>query len=104
MHDESYIGNLHIDILYLICGICSNQKNYIVTYGSETGASRGLLGFSYKLFVGKHVFNITIPIISLIYETGLVFDDEMVYVSPLSGQCFSPFRAGEKSYSQGFDL
>lgn len=42
MHAESYIGNLPIDIIYLIYGIYSNQKNYIVTYGSETGASRGL--------------------------------------------------------------
>lgn len=95
-HVESYVVKLPFAFSFLICGILNTQKNDILTSYDKISVASSVLNFSYKLFVQKHVNNIEIPIIVLVDETSMGFDEETLDVSPLSG----PVR---NSYSQGLD-
>lgn len=83
-HVESYDFKLPIRFPSLICCIWSNQNNDILICDYKVGVASSVFNFSYKLFIGKHVIGIVIPIASIVDETSMNFDEEMFYFSPIS--------------------
>lgn len=68
MRVESYSINFPICFLSLICGILSNKTIDIVTCDDNIGASPRVLNSSYKLFVRKHVVDIMITTIYMLFN------------------------------------
>lgn len=66
-HVESYDFKLPIRFPSLICCIWSNQNNDILICDYKVGVSSSVFNFSYKLFIGKHVIGIVIPIASIVW-------------------------------------
>lgn len=62
------MAKLHIGFLFLICG-----------------SAPKVLNSNYKLFVGKHVHDISLPNVPVIGESGLVGDKDMPTMEPMFG-------------------
>lgn len=95
-HVEYLAIQTPINVTFLIYCILTVQKKYIITCDGEIGATPSMLSLSHKLFVGKYVADIVVPIISPVDEIDMVFDKEMLYFSLTSG----PMRS---NILKGFD-
>lgn len=70
---KKYVGKLPTGSIFVICSVNNDDSAHRV------------LNLSYKMFVGKHVSNISFPNVIVIDEAGLVGDKDMTNMESIFG-------------------